>query len=380
MAFRHQLLPFAMAVVLFASGIAGTLAWQEGLYGTVLFLTLTSIATLLTLLSRIASPVFVVREPPSPRAGEEQAVLFRTIIDQAPTPLLIVEDGGRVRAINRVARRVFDVADRIENPPAAILDRDTDRFQSGERIWRIDRIDAHLAGRYAVIVTLIDIESEERIATFKATKELLQILGHEVMNALAPISSLIESAISTLSVPSRRETALPDILGTLGRRADGLLRLTDSYRVLARIPNPNIGLHSLDVVIADVDRISAVQRTAKATLLTAVHVRHPVKMDRELVTQALGSIVQNAYESSRDSSNVFLEATSDGRRVSILISNDGPEIAETSRHDIFKVFYTTKEHGSGIGLSMARSIAQAHGGDVLLKSNKPVTFEFWLPV
>lgn len=376
---RRRLELLVLLTVLLLSGIVGTLVWQEKLYGTGLFVTLTSATTLLTLFARFSRPTLVVRETSSASAIDEQTVLFRTIIDQAPSPIVILKEEGQVRAVNRAARRVFNTADLIDNPPAAILERGTDRFESGERVWRMDRIDAYLEGRLVVIVILIDIETEERLATFKATKELLQLLGHEVMNALAPISSLIESAISNLSVPSRRETVLPAILGTLGRRAEGLLRITDAYRALARVPDPNIGLHTLDLVISDVVRIAATQRFEDRNLAAFVHVTHPVRMDRDLITQALGSIVLNACESSPKDLDILVEAKSDGRKVSILISNDGPSIANDAKEDIFKIFYTTKKEGSGIGLSMARNIARAHGGDVVLKSNNPVIFELWLP-
>ena len=102
------------------------------------------------------------------------------------------------------------------------------------RRFRIDRVET--AG--GALAALIDIDAEERTAEARATADMIQVFGHEMLNGLAPIVSLAESGLAAIQSPHGREELLPEILGTLARRAEGLLRFTDSYRTMARLPDP----------------------------------------------------------------------------------------------------------------------------------------------
>jgi signal transduction histidine kinase len=88
------------------------------------------------------------------------------------------------------------------------------------------------------LAALIDVEQEERVAEARVTAELVEVLGHELLNGLAPIASLSESALDVLNGAHDDPELLREILGVLARRADGLQRFAEAYRTLARLPEP----------------------------------------------------------------------------------------------------------------------------------------------
>jgi signal transduction histidine kinase len=299
------------------------------------------------------------------------------VLDQAPIPLLAVERRGRVRVLNRAARNLFAADDLVIDAPEALLDG-SPQLRQAERNYRVDRIEAQGAGAARTILALVDIESEERIAEARAMRELLQVLSHEVMNALTPIACLAESALSTLEdAPSSTEPLL-DMVGTLARRAGGLLKFTQTYRELARLPEPTLAPTSLPLLFDDLARMFETRWGGRVVLAMDPLPNVTVKMDREQVSQALWALLQNAAEAALADGGVAevrLSAQLD-ERLRLSVSNSGPGVPESVRALIFQPLFTTKTDGSGIGLSLARQIARAHGGElVLLPLVEWTTFE-----
>ena len=106
-----------------------------------------------------------------------------------------------------------------------------------------------------------------------------------------------------------------------------------------------------------------------------------VTIDREQISQALWALLQNGAEAAMSgpgAPQVCLSATLD-ERLSFHVADNGPCVSADARSRIFRPFYTTKTEGSGIGLSLARQIARAHGGDLVLHPGRATEFEMTLP-
>ncbi|WP_179505371.1 MULTISPECIES: sensor histidine kinase [unclassified Sphingomonas] len=367
-------------VLLFGCGAATVAAWNGGFYACfVLVLLLGFWLATLSLLRAIPPRPLPERQVARADGDADRAVL-RAVLDQAPTPLLSVERSGRVRALNRAARTVFGIADVLVDVPDA-LRHSAPRLRYAGRAYRVDRIEAHDAGAARTILALIDIESEERIAEARATRELLEVLSHEVMNALTPIASLAESALTTLDDAPPPVGLLRDMIGTLSRRADGLLHFTQAYRQLARLPEPSLAPTALDLLFDDLRRMFAARWAGRVTLLADAPPDGMVVMDRDQIGQALWALLQNGAEAALDGASapqVHLSARLDDR-VSLRVADNGAGVADEARSRIFHPFYTTKTEGSGVGLSLARQIARAHGGDLCLMPGKGAVFELSLP-
>ncbi|WP_454887474.1 sensor histidine kinase [Sphingomonas oryzagri] len=368
-------------VLLFGCGAAAVAAWRGGFYACLVLVLLLGLwlATLVLLHAMPTRPLPEVKEVKAD-GGADRAVL-RAVLDQAPTPLLTIEGSGRVRALNRAARTLFAVEDVLTDVPDTLRDG-APRLRYAGRSYRIDRIEAYGAGAARTILALVDIESEERIAEARATRELLQVLSHEVMNALTPIASLAESALETLDDDPPPVGRLREMIGTLSRRAEGLLHFTRAYRELARLPEPVLAPTSLQMVFDDLGRMFEARWAGQVSFAPERPPDLIAELDRDQISQALWALLQNGAEAALMGGitpRVCLSAQSDDR-LSLRVEDNGAGVPDEARSRIFQPFYTTKAEGSGIGLSLARQIVRAHGGDLRLLPGKGAVFEVSLPV
>ena len=322
----------------------------------------------------------VVRPRAAPRPStateaDADAMVLHVLLDAAPTPLLGIE-GNVTRALNRAARTLFATNDRILPIPAALAEPGVTHLNHEGRRWRIDRVT--MSGHRAV-AALIDIEQEERVAEARATTEMIQVLGHELLNGLAPIASLADSGVAAVYRPVVDLELLREILATLSRRAEGLQRFTEAYRALARLPEPILMPTNLREMADDLVRLS-VGRWPDITLSVEVDDGFTWPLDRDQIDQALWALLQNAAEAARPSdARVDVRIRHVGVQLVIDVMDNGTGIAPASAARVFRPFHTTKPNGTGIGLSLARQIALAHGGDLNLEDGPDTIFRMILP-
>lgn len=363
---RRRAATLLSGIVLTSCGAAMVATWRAGLWGSWTGAVLVA-AWIVALAAWIAGRPAIDRIADA-RAPVAEALPLGAVLDQVPMPLLRC-DGDTVRALNRAARALFATDDRVVPAPAALLDRDQHRLRHEARSWRIERIDP--AGG-PMLAMLIDIDAEERAAELRAGDEMIDVLGHELLNGLSPIVSLADSA---LTAATHGDAMLPEILATLARRIEGLERFTLAYRTLARLPDPAATRVVLPELADDLARLFA-GRFAGVTL--AVEAADAIAVvDRDQITQAIWALLQNGAEAALGGSgppSVRLTAAMDGPMLTIAVSNSGAPVPAPDRARIFRPFHTTKPDGSGIGLSIARRIARAHDGDVSLTPDARTTF------
>jgi len=381
MGFKSVIATLLSQLLLFGCGAAAVAAWRGGFYACLVLVLLLGLwLATLALLHAMPPRPLPERKGVKADSDADRAVL-RAVLDQAPTPLLAIEGSGRVRALNRAARQMYATEDILIDVPEALLVGGP-RLRYAGRTYRIDRIQALGAGTVRTILALIDIESEERIAEARATRELLQVLSHEVMNALTPIVSLAESALAALDdVPPPIER-LREMIGTLFRRAGGLLQFTKAYRQLARQPEPVLAPTPLLLVFDDLSRMFEARWAGRVSFAVEKPPNISIKVDRDQISQALWALLQNGAEAALEGAvapQVNLSAWSDDH-LSIRVADNGSGVPSEAGLRIFQPFYTTKTEGNGIGLSLARQVARAHGGDLRLVPGESTLFELSLPI
>lgn len=365
---RRALATLASGVTLTLGGAAAVAVWQVGMWGSLLGAAM-AVAWLLALGCWMALRQAPAALPAAP-AGDTWPIA--ALLDQVPVPLLRIED-GQVRALNRAARTLFVADDRIPAPPPALTDAGATHLRHAGRRWRIDAVALSDATRLAA---LIDIDAEERAAQDRAQDEMVDILGHELLNGLSPIVSLADSAVTAAA---QGDAMLGDILATLARRVEGLEGFTRAYRQLARLPDPVRAPVALDALAKDLARLFAGRFGAAVTL--SIEAGGTATIDRDQMVQAIWALLQNGAEAALavgPPARVALMLHGDGALMAD-IRDSGTGVAAADRARIFRPFHTNKAGGSGIGLTLARRIARAHGGELVLRDTQETAFRLTVP-
>lgn len=366
---RRTLAALGSGIILTLGGAGLVLAWQAGVWGSLLG-SLGIVAWALALGCWLA--LRRVSATPAPLSAPGDTLPIAALLDQVPVPLLRI-DATQVRAINRAARALFVANDRLTAPPPALTDPSARHLRYAGRRWRIDAV---TLGPDTRLAALIDIAAEEHAAQERASDEMIDILGHELLNGLSPIVSLADSA---MTAAARGDAMLGDILSTLARRVEGLEGFTRAYRELAHLPDPVPGPVALGELADDLARLFAGRFGDRVALGIAAD--DTARIDRDQMMQALWALLQNGAEAALSAptpAHVTLTLTAAHGFVAD-VRDSGPGIAAADRARIFRPFHTDKAGGSGIGLTLARRIARAHGGDLTLLDTHATCFRLHMP-
>lgn len=383
MDFRSGLRPFVMAAGLVVCGVGGTLAWQTGAWGLTggitalaLWLCIRAVAWRNVKSSEVA-PAY---SEPEDRSELDELVKLRLLLNAIPTPLVSLHEGS-ARALNTAARMRFGSADRILHLSSSIFNPRESHVSHEGRTWSVMRLEEGGGDHGQSIVALIDIEQTESVAEARAISELLQTMGHELMNGLAPIVSLAESAKKAHASSERNDALVGEILGTLVRQIEGLQRFINGYRKLSRLPVPAKREVALSDFIEDIARLFRA-KWPNVSLRTEMDAGIVARFDRDQISQAVWAILQNAVEAIAETGRhgeVIIAAKRNEKTIQLKIADDGPGIPADRIDYVFRPFHSTKLDGSGIGLGFARTIAMAHGGTLLAHPGKGATFQLTIP-
>lgn len=380
-----QLATAFRTLLLLVFGAAAMLAWINGLYASVLLALLlaawTGAIAMVSARRWDRSESFAPPPPVDDDARERRRLT--AYLNLSPAPLVTLDGEDRLRTVNRSARRLFSAEDLVPDAPPALVEAIAATapgrsatvvlaIGGDARSFALATADLDIGPAATRIAALIDIHAELKAAEAAALRDLLQVLSHEIMNALTPIASLGRTAAQMLEAPDADLAAAHDAVETVARRAEGLQRFSESYRDLARLPSPVIGSIELRAFLADLERLFAT-RWADATLVIDAGLA-PVSIrgDADQLSAALWALLQNAVEAvPQGNATVTLAVAAAVEGVLWRIGDNGPGIAVTDSEAIFRPFFTTKAAGSGVGLALARQILRAHRGDLTLAYPQP---------
>jgi nitrogen fixation/metabolism regulation signal transduction histidine kinase len=227
------------------------------------------------------------------------------------------------------------------------------------------------------LITLQDIRGELERKELDSWVKLIRVLSHEIMNSLAPVTSIAQSLNSIwkekLEVqPNCSDDAIESTmkgLEVIGERGEGLIRFVQSYRMLTKVPVPQFSQVSVQSLF---DRLSILVSPLKSDYGVAIQFYAPnpdfeVQIDEQMMVQVVINLVKNSAEALQGCENPKIEIHAhklSGEKVEILVTDNGPGVPEEILEEIFIPFFTTKATGTGIGLSHSRQILRAHGGSI----------------
>ncbi|WP_291528667.1 sensor histidine kinase [Bacteroides sp. UBA939] len=356
-------------------------------------------------LNRVASILYNVKNETI-----QQEKYYELILDCISTGILVLNDTGAVYQKNNEALRLLglDVFTHIKQLAAIdtrlmeILTqcRSGDKLQtrlSNERgtlnlSIRVSNITVRR--EHLRILALNDINNELDEKEIDSWIRLIRVLTHEIMNSVTPITSLSDTLLTLIQdseeqnikgehISSEKETAeeIRNGLHTISATGKGLLSFVENYRRFTRIPTPE---PSLFYVKGFIDRMVELARYQYPDS----HITFRINItpddlilyaDANLISQVLINILKNAIQAIEagkvHEGIITLRAyCNESEAVLIEVSNNGPAIPEEIAEHIFIPFFTTKEGGSGVGLSISRQIMRLSGGSLSLHPGKETMF------
>lgn len=214
----------------------------------------------------------------------------------------------------------------------------------------------------------------------KAWKKLLSVMTHEIMNSVAPISSLADTLKNRLekSIPhiDNKEGAIHDLeigIETIKRRSEGLMKFAETYRNLNKITKPNLKKVYVRDLFENLYQLMDPTLEQKNIQMDIV-LKDPgltVEVDPSLIEQVLINLVVNAKEALKDKPDGLITlsaALNNNNKVMIKVSDNGSGIPADVLENIFIPFFSTKKTGSGIGLSLCKQIMMLHKGNITVHS------------
>jgi two-component system nitrogen regulation sensor histidine kinase NtrY len=310
----------------------------------------------------------------------EAAALLHRVMEEVGVAVFAFDHRRQLRLVNRAGERLLAApAERLTGRSAEQLGLDdclegdavrtvAKTFPGGGGRWGVRQSTFRELGLPHRLLVVSDLSQALREEEREAWRRLIRVLGHELNNSLAPIRAVA----ATLSDLLGREPRPPDWqedmqrgLSIIGDRSEALIRFMAAYARLARLPPPSL---------APVEISALVRRAAALETRLPVYVERGPEVtitgDADQLEQLLINLLRNAVDAAllrRGGAGVGW--TVEGQHLEVRVEDEGPGLASTE--NLFVPFYTTKPHGTGIGLALSRQIAEAHGGTLTLENRHP---------
>jgi len=339
---------------------------------------------------------------------ENQYLYLQYIIENVGVGLISFGHNGQIELINESAKTILET-------PALNNINDLNRIQNGfasfilnlkpqqPQLFKLNlqheiihlsmkASKIKIGERNITIVTFQDIKNELDDNELDSYLKLIRVLTHEIMNSVTPINTLTRTIrnfyMGENGLRSKKELE-PDViketvtgLDLIEERGNGLKSFVSKYRNLTRLPQPifkKVNIHSLLLNMLKLFGDDIKQKKIHATVNVTPD-DLAIYADEKLLEQVFINLIKNAISAIPDDGSGKLELTANNAnslQTVIIISDNGHGISKENINNIFTPFFTTKEHGSGIGLSLARQIMRLHKGHISVYSEveKGTTFK-----
>lgn len=331
---------------------------------------------------------------------EEHFHYLQSIVQNIDVSILAYQRDGTVEMINPAAKKLFQVntlrdinklrslSEKLANTLLSINPGENKlvKVQDDEDILQlaIYATEFKVKDKVILLSTIKNIQNVLEEQETAAWQKLIRVLTHEIMNSIAPISSLSSTVESMVKPYATGEKKPPDIeietvneiqgaLQTINKRSTGLMNFVETYRSLTKIPDPNFEVVAMQNLVQNVYTLMK-KDAEKKNITLSVSVEPDtieVQIDEQMIEQVLINLVKNSVQALAGIKNGEIQIRgfyNKRGRPSIQVIDNGQGILDDVIDKIFIPFFTTKRSGSGIGLSLSRQILRLHGGIITAKS------------
>ncbi|MCB2195618.1 MAG: ATP-binding protein [Bacteroidetes bacterium] len=331
----------------------------------------------------------------------QQDFYYKTIIEHATVGLLVFDSTGKIKLCNKAFKALLHIENPTHISDLNMLHGDfEDTLQSiNIQEQSLIKVKVHNNLTQLVIratelktkeeklklVSVQDINHELDKKELDAWQKMVRILRHEIMNSISPISSTIDTLNDIITNPENNKTheleslsqeIIEDIaagLKIVQERNKGIQKFIDQFRTISKLPEPTFEKTDISSLLDHVQAFWKKDLEGKGIeLKTYSRSDNSMVIDKNQIEQILINLIKNSVEA--DATKIILshEKTVEGKH-QILIMDNGKGISDEILDNIFVPFFTTKEQGSGIGLSLARQIMRLHGGNITVQATTDKT-------
>lgn len=343
----------------------------------------------------------VIEEFKKHRAEKEEHFNYlQTVVQHVSMGIIAFKRDGKIDIFNNAVKRLLKVRHirniselssiKDELPEVLLKLRAGNRtlirlFINDEMLQvSIYATEFRMRGEDYTLVSLQDISSELDEKEIESWQKLIRVLTHEITNSITPISSLAATVREMLLDEDKEKLLLKSLddedlegvqgaIDTIQNRSQGLLNFVEVYRNLTRIPKPNFRYFKVTEIFERSERLLK-PKMNELNINCSNKVFPPDQMitaDPDLIDQVIINLLLNAIDAVKEKENPeinILATLNNNNRVVIDIRDNGSGIKPDILDKIFMPFFTSKKHGSGIGLSLSRQIMHLHKGSITVKS------------
>ncbi len=327
---------------------------------------------------------------------------LRALIEHIPVPLMTVFADKSIEIHNNAAHRLFapiqvnrlgdlrqfgaQFADAVAYAVPGQRELVEFSVEGIEYQLTLAATELTIAGNSQRLISLQDIQAELDTKQAESWQDLVNVLTHEMINSIAPVTSLAASAAEVVDIVVTKlrdgepvDEELEDLqaaISIVARRSSSLTEFVDSYRQITRLApaeKKRLGIRGL---FNDVVRLARAECPADKLIDLTCSVEPSeldIHADRDLLEPVLLNLLRNARQATADidKPKIKLSARLNRRgHVVISVSDNGSGVSVENAQKIFVPFFTTKASGSGVGLALARQVMIAHGGFIRVADNK----------
>ena len=308
------------------------------------------------------------------QAGIESDALLGRLLGTIDLAVLVFDPSGHLSGLNRAAGNllgepVSDLRGRLadnlgladwllRSGEVFVANR---LFAAGTGPWEVRVLKFRRGGRIHTLLVMTDASRTLREEERRAWRRLIRVLGHELNNSLGPIASVADTLQRQIASGMEGAGALTEGLELIERRSRNLTDFLRRYSDYARMPPPSFAPVGLATLLR---QVILIQDSSRLHLKEGPEVI--IQADRAQLEQALINLIRNALEATAPLAGaVRVDWIETPVKVVIEIQDEGPGLPQTE--NLFVPFFTTKPGGSGIGLLVAREVAENHGGSLELR-------------
>ena len=325
---------------------------------------------------------------------KEQEEFYAHMMENVQTGILVLDSSGRVLFYNNFAKNLLGMESLSHVRQLRRLDEElysafmnVTQAKPLKASWYnessqinilLSASNATAKGKDVRIVSFSNIDPQLSENQQESWSKLTRVLTHEIMNTITPIVSLSDTLNKCAQQDGLDENYI-SALETIRTSSKGLLGFVDSYRSLTRVAAPIRKSFMVSELVERVFQLAAPYTEPAGVQTTFVEKTPDVLLwaDENQISQILVNLVKNAVQAG--ATRVEISVSLDYLENTIIeVSNNGTPISRESQEEIFIPFYTTKQEGTGIGLSLSRQIMRLHGGTLTLSRSDAAATVFVL--